>query len=136
MVHSLLAKSLLFCFIFFAYFVQSSLIFSCSVTRRPPEEVINIRKVYEREKRLANTVAWILLLLVVLFLPGTILPLVLITANVPNVPAYAGYSVFLLLLNGLLNPLVNFGRNKRMRKALRKLMTCSQQVEPVMQQLS
>ena len=93
---------------------------------------MNIRNVYEREKRLANTVAWILLLLVVLFLPGTILPLVLMVANVPNVPAYAGYSIFLLLLNGLLNLLVNFGRNKRMRKALRKLMTCSQQVEPVM----
>lgn len=93
---------------------------------------MNIRNVYEREKRLAKTVACILLLLVVLFLPGTIVPLVLIAANVPNVPAYARYSIFLLLLNGLLNPLVNFGRNKRMRKALRKLITCSQQIEPVM----
>ena len=125
-------KIIAFLFYFLCIFcaIFSHIFLFCNKT--PPEEVINIRNVYEREKRLANTVTWILLLLVVLFLPGTIVPLVLIAANVPNVPAYARYSVFLLLLNGLLNPLVNFGRNKRMRKALRKLMTCSQQVEPVM----
>ena len=125
-------KIIAFLFYFLCIFctIFSHIFLFCNKT--PPEEVMNIRNVYEREKRLANTVAWILLLLLVLFLPGTIVPLVLIAANVPNVPAYARYSVFLLLLNELLNPLVNFGRNKRMRKALRKLMTCSQQVEPVL----
>ena len=125
-------KIIAFLFYFLCIFctIFSHIFLFCN--KAPLEEVMNIRSVYEREKRLANTVTWILLLLVVLFLPGTIVPLVLIAANVPNVPAYARYSVFLLLLNGLLNPLVNFGRNKRMRKALRKLMTCSQQVEPVM----
>ena len=125
-------KIIAFLFYFLCTFctIFSYIFLFCNKT--PPEEVMNIRNVYEREKRLANTVAWILLLLVALFLPGTIVPLVLIAANVPNVPAYARYSVFLLLLNGLLNPLVNFGRNKRMRKALTKLLTCSQQVEPVM----
>ena len=125
-------KIIAFLFYFLCIFctIFSHIFLFCNKT--PPEEVMNIRNVYEREKRLANTVAWILLLLLVLFLPGTIVPLVLIAANAPNVPAYARYSIFLLLLNGLLNPLVNFGRNKRMRKTLRKLMTCSQQVEPVM----
>ena len=125
-------KIIAFLFYFLCIFctIFSHIFLFCNKT--PPEEVMNIRNVYEREKRLANTVAWILLLLLVLFLPGTIVPLVLIAANVPNVPAYARYGVFLLLLNGLLNPLVNFGRNKRIRRALRKLMTCSQQVEPIM----
>lgn len=125
-------KIIAFLFYFLCIFctIFSHIFLFCNKT--PPEEVMNIRNVYEREKRLANTVAWILLLLLVLFLPGTIVPLVLIAANVPNVSAYARYGVFLLLLNGLLNPLVNFGRNKRIRRALRKLMTCSQQVEPIM----
>ena len=33
-----------------------------------------------------------------------------------------------LQLNGVLNPLLNFGRNKDMRKGLRKLLKRSQQV--------
>ena len=102
--------------------------------KTPPEEALNIRAILEREKRTANTVSWILLALVVTFLPGVLTPLVLHANDVPNFIIYTPYYGFLLELNGLLNPLLNFGRSKEMRKALRDLFKRSQQVQPTQQQ--
>ena len=95
------------------------------------DEVLHRRAILEREKRMANTVGFILLVLLVTFLPGFLSPLVLLMKGLILYPFRPFYS-FLLLLNGVLNPLLNFGRNKEMRRALRYLLKCSRQVQPLL----
>ena len=124
--------SVLFYFLCTFVIILSYLGFFCKKT--PAEEALNIRAILEREKRTANTVLWILFALVVTFLPGLFIPLVLIANDVPNFIVYTPYFGFLLELNGLLNPLLNFGRSKEMRRALRNLLKRSQQVQPSQQQ--
>ena len=84
----------------------------------------------QREKRLANTVALILLVLCLTFLPGLILPLALHIAGLQRLKPFRPFYVFLLLLNGFLNPLVNFGRSNEMRRGLGELFKCSREVQP------
>ena len=129
----LFGKIVLFnCFIKLFYFLCAFLIIiyylGLLCKKTPPEEALNIRAILEREKRTANTVSWILLALVVTFLPGVFTPLVLHANDVPNSIAYTPYFGFLLQLIGLLNPLLNFGRSKEMRRALRNVFKRSQQV--------
>lgn len=93
------------------------------------EDLLNVRAMARREKQMANTVGLILLLLLITFLPGLLIVLVLNVNGVISQPFHPYYG-FLLQLNGLLNPLVNFGRSKEMRKALRELVKCSHQVKP------
>ena len=82
----------------------------------------------KREKKLANTVVLILIILCVTFLPGLISPLVLIilgfstTELIPFSPFYH----FLVTLNGFLNQLLNCGRNQSVRRAVRGIIRCSQ----------
>lgn len=95
------------------------------------EEAPNIRVTMEREKRMANTFGLILLALLVTFLPGALIPLVLSTVGATNVRLYKPFYGLLSLLNGFLNPLLNFGRSKDMRRALAKLLKCSQIVRPL-----
>ena len=86
-----------------------------------------MRTVLEREKKLANTVGLILLVLFFSFVPAVIAPNVLyqivgidpIGAN----PLRPFYHTF-ITLNGLLNPLVYYGRNEDVRTAVRSLMRC------------
>lgn len=121
--------SLLFCFICFSVITFYYLSLFC---RKPsPEEVLLVRAVLEREKRTANTVALILLVLLVTFLPGLPFPLVLNAIGVSNFQPFRPLYGILLQLNGLLNPLLNFGRSKEMRTALRKFFKCSQKVQPL-----
>ena len=87
--------------------------------------------VSQREKRLSNTVALIVLVLCLTFLPGLILPLALHMAGLHRLKPFRPFYVFLLLLNGLLNPLVNFGRSREMRRGLSELIKCSREVQPV-----
>ena len=86
--------------------------------------------VSQREKRLANTVALILLVLCLTFLPGLILPLALHIAGLHRLKPFRPFYTFLLLLNGFLNPLVNFARSKDMRRGLCELFKCSREVQP------
>ena len=86
--------------------------------------------VSQREKRLANTVALILLVLCVTFLPGLILPLALHIAGLHRLKPFRPFYTFLLLLNGFFNPLVNFGRSKDMRRGLCELFKGSREVQP------
>ena len=112
----------------FLVIVLSYLGLFCKKT--PPEEALQIRAVLEREKRTANTVALILLLLLITFLPGVLSPLFHVFARSVSYQAILPLSGFFLQLNSLLNPLVNFGRCRDMRRALRNLLKCSQQVQP------
>ena len=97
--------------------------------KTPAEEVFHIRAILEREKRTANTVGLILLVLLVTFLPGVLCGLILYVNNV-NAKPFRPFYGFLYALNGFLNPLLNFGRNKEMRRALRNLINCFQRVQP------
>ena len=98
--------------------------------KTPPEEAFHIRAILEREKRTANTVAFILIALLATFLPSILFVLVLNASGVTNVSPFRPFYGFFLQLNGILNPLLNFGRSKEMRRALRNLLKCSQQVQP------
>lgn len=97
--------------------------------KTPSEEVFHIRAILEREKRTANTVGLILLVLLVTFLPGLLCALILYAIDV-NAKPFRPFYGFLYALNGFLNPLLNFGRNKEMRRALLNLINCFQRVQP------
>ena len=84
----------------------------------------------QREKRLANTVGLILLILFLTFLPALFFPLALHAAGVRNISAFRPFYTVPVQLNGLLNPLLNFGRSKDMRRGLRELFKCSRVVQP------
>ena len=94
------------------------------------ENADRVNAVSLREKRLANTVALILLVLCVTFLPGLILPLALHLVGLQSLKAFRPFYTFLLLLNGFVNPLVNFGRSKDMRRGLSEFFKCTREVRP------
>lgn len=93
-------------------------------------ESVQMAATLQREKRLANTVGLILLILFLTFLPALVAPLALHAAGVRIITPYRPFYTFLLLLNGILNPLLNFGRSKDMRRGLRELFKCSRVVQP------
>ena len=85
-----------------------------------------MRTVLRREKKIANTVGLILLALCFTVLPAMIAPFVLMnlgftpTDTVPLRP----FTQILVTLNGLLNPLLNYGRIDDVRRAVRSLIRC------------
>ena len=85
-----------------------------------------MRTVLRREKKIANTVGLILLVLCFTVLPAMIAPFVLM--HVGFTPAdtvpLRPFIQFLITLNGLLNPLLNYGRIDDVRKAVRSLIRC------------
>ena len=85
-----------------------------------------MQTVLRREKKVANTVGLILVVFCVSFLPAVIGPIILFHFGVaPNeiVPLRPFYHIF-TTLNGLLNSLVNYGRNENVRRAVCSLMRC------------
>jgi len=100
--------------------------------KNKPGNLEQLNAISQREKQLANTVALILLILLLTFLPGLIWPLALHLAGLQRgLKAYRPFYTFLLLLNGFLNPLVNFGRSKEMRRGLSELFKCTRELQPV-----
>ena len=96
-----------------------------------------MRTVLEREKKVANTVGLILLVLCFTLLPGVIFPNVMyLFVDIPqrdDNPLRAFYHIF-FTLNGLLNPLVYYGRNEDIRRAVHSLMRyprCCREVRQV-----
>lgn len=91
---------------------------------------------FEREKKLANTVGLILIALFCTFLPALLSPLILAILGFSNsdfIPFRPFYSLF-ITLNGLLNPLLNYGRNEDVRKAVRGLIRRPQRVGRILPQ--
>ena len=86
--------------------------------------------VLQREKKLANTIGLILILLCFTFLPALIAPLVLLASGFPSdlIPFRPLFNVF-ITLNGLLNPLLNYGRNGDIRRGVRGLIRCPQCIQ-------
>lgn len=128
-----LYKPLAYTISFLFYCVCSVVIiysYLCIFCKKPNiVEVQQIQSVRKREKRLATTVGLILLVLLLTFLPALLWPLVLKLKGIDSLQPYSPVFSLLFTVNTLLNPLVSFGRNKDMRKALRVLFGCSQQVQ-------
>ena len=93
--------------------------------------------IIKREKKLASTVGLILIVLLLTFLPAICLPSILLISGFAesdaNLAAWRPFLGFIISLNGLLNPLVNYGRNKDIRKAVRALIVCSKRAGRVVQ---
>ena len=83
-----------------------------------------MRTVMAREKKVANTVGLILLVLLFCFVPAVMAPTVVHeTFGIDPREAAPFYFIF-VTLNGLLNPLVYYGRNEDVRTAVRSLIRC------------
>lgn len=89
----------------------------------------------KHEKKLANTIGLILIVLCFTFPPALFAPLVLALQGFSGsdfVPFRPFYTI-LITLNGLLNPLLNYGRNENVRVAVHKLikgLRCIARVQP------
>ena len=96
------------------------------------QEVMHLRATLEREKRMANTVAFILLSFLATFLPALLFPTVLHFKGINRNLSLVDNSVaFLNALNGFLDPILNFARNKEMRTILRRQIKCAREVTPM-----
>ena len=85
-----------------------------------------MQTVLRREKKIANTVGLILVVFCLSFLPAVVAPIISFHFGVaPNeiVPLRPFYYIF-TTFNGLLNSLVNYGRNENVRRAVRNLIRC------------
>ena len=83
-----------------------------------------MRRVLAREKKVANTVGLILLVLCFCLLPAVIAPNVVYqVVSIDPRQAAPFYHIF-ITFNGLLNPLVYYGRNEDVRTTVRSLIRC------------
>ena len=95
------------------------------------QEVMHLRVTLEREKRMANTLALILLSFLAVFLPSLIFPIILHLKGIRrNLSSVDTSLAFLHALNGFLDPVLYFARNKVMRTILRRQINCSRKLTP------
>ena len=85
-----------------------------------------MRAVFRREKKIANTVGLILLALSLTVLPAMIIPFVLLNFGFSkaDLTPLRPFHFISVTLNGLLNPLLNYGRIDDVRRAVRSLLRC------------
>ena len=115
---------LAFVLLFFPFYVIVIAFCYLSIYCRKNIQVGNLNDPFlKREKRLANTVNWILSILVLTYFPGILCAGVLVAKGLNNLP-FRPYYVIFMKLYGALNPLLNFSRIKKMRKAIRDLLRC------------
>ena len=86
---------------------------------------------FDRERQLTRVVSLIVLCFLFSVLPAVISPLILVAMGFFNLVPFQPFLFLLMTLNGLLNPLLNYGRNKDMRRAVRKMLTCRHQTAPL-----
>ena len=103
--------------------------------KKPPAVGISeIQAVMKREKKSAATIRLILLVLLLTFLPALLWPIVLGLKGIDNVGPYRPFISFLFTVDAFVNPLLNFGRSKDMRRAVRSLFRSFQHVQQQQQQ--
>ena len=78
----------------------------------------------KREKQLAWTIGFILLALGITFLPALACPIVLTTMGYRGLAPFRPFFTILITFNGLINPLINCGRNDAIRRSIRDLFVC------------
>ena len=83
-----------------------------------------MRTVLRREKKVANAVGLILLALCFTVLPAMISPFVFMNLGftLRDLTPLKPFNFICVTLNGLLNPLLNYGRNDNVRRAVRSLI--------------
>ena len=81
----------------------------------------NMRAAAEKEKKLTQIVSAILLCFLFSFLPALISPAIIVALGLPFKP-FRPFSSLLFTFNGLLNPLLNYGRNREIRKAMLQML--------------
>lgn len=128
--YKLFGQILSLLFYFICLFAMSFCYLSLYFKKPQHHDALHMRAILEREKRLANTIGLIFLVLLLTFLPALLFPIVLYAKGVTSFLPFRPFFAFLFQVNGFLNPLLNFGRIKDMRRALRDLFKCSQQVQP------
>ena len=95
------------------------------------QEVMHLRATLEREKRMANTIALILLSFLTTVLPGLLFPIILHLKGMNrNLSLVRNTGALLHALNGFLDPVLYFARNKAMRTILRRQIKCARKVTP------
>ena len=94
----------------------------------------NMRAAAEKEKILTHIISVILLCFLLSFLPALISPVIVGAIGLPFKPFWP-LSSLLLTFNGLLNPLLNYGRNREIRKAMLQMLKCRHQDRRVSNQL-
>ena len=120
-------------FLFPFYFICICCIISSYVgifiaNRRQRVSVQQYRKELQaklrREQKLAKTVGLILLVLCFSFLPALISPLIFATLGFSQLEfdSFNPFIYVFVTLNGLLNPLLNYGRHSGVRRAVRQLI--------------
>ena len=102
--------------------------------KSPTVGIREIQAVMKREKKSAATIRLILLVLLLTFLPALPWPIVLGLKGIDNVGPYRPFISFLFTVDTLVNPLLNFGRSKDMRRAVKGLFRCYQHVQQQQQQ--
>ncbi|XP_078352375.1 adrenocorticotropic hormone receptor-like [Oculina patagonica] len=75
----------------------------------------------EREKKLTRIISVILLCFLFSFLPALISPVILVALSISPKP-FRPFNFLLFTLNGFLNPLLNYGRNKDIRRAMLNML--------------
>ena len=83
----------------------------------------SMRAAIEKEKKLTRIVSVILLCFLFSFLPALLSPMILVALRLPLNP-FEPFMSLLLTFNGLLNPLLNYGRNKEFRRAMLIMLRC------------
>ena len=86
-----------------------------------------MRIVLKRQKKIAITVGLILLVSCLTLLPATIIPIVFYHCNSTNLSdetPLKPLKIIFVTLNGLLNPLLNYGRDEDVRRTVRSLIKC------------
>ena len=84
---------------------------------------LNMPSVVEREKKMNRVVSVILLCSLFSFMPVLISPVILVAIRMP-LDAFRTFNMLLITINGLLNPVLNYGRNRDMRIAMLKMLKC------------
>ena len=124
-----ISNELIFIIIFLFYvFCFSMIVFNyvrfLIANRRNTRIVgLNMRSVVEREKKMSRVVSVILLCFLVSFMPALISPVILVAIRMPR-DAFRTFNMLLITINGLLNPVLNYGRNRDLRMAMLKMLKC------------
>ena len=92
--------------------------------RNMRKQVGSMRTVAEKESKLTRVISVILLCFMFSFLPAVLSPVILLALRVWPITPFRPFYSMLLTLNGLLNPLLNYGRNKEIRRAMRNMLSC------------
>ena len=98
-----------------------------------------LRAIIQRERKLTKTVSFILIVLLLTFVPAICFPPIVSVSNrvsggvnsFDNLTAWRPLYGVLISLNGLLNPLLNYGRNEDVRKTVSGLIGCPQRARMV-----